>query len=389
MEKLKVSSKSNTRIFSLLLFICCIAIAAVFKIASTVILPFVIAVLLSFVMYPMVSWLTKRRVPTVLSILLVVIILVLILCIFGAVLLTTGANILSVYPTYEERAKDIYERIADFFELSFDAELTLWENIWEQMGTRAWVWVGNFAVSTANIFLKFLTNAVLIILFIVFILAEANFFKVKLESAFKKRSDDFSRMGKDLMSQVTRYLTAKFFISFANGVIYAIAFFFIGLEFAILWGVIQFVLNFIPNLGSIAAGVGISLFALVQFWPEPGPVILVVAVVLVVNLVLCNIFDPKIVGDRVGISPLVVLISLAVWGWIWGFAGMILAVPMTVIIKIICENIPILKPVSILLGSRKSVLAVKAKSVEEEPATEQSSAEQSPVEQSPAGQQES
>jgi predicted PurR-regulated permease PerM len=125
-------------------------------------------------------------------------------------------------------------------------------------------------------------------------------------------------------------------------------------------------MNFIPTLGSIAAGVGISLFAIIQFWPEPGPIIIVIIIILAVNLILCNIFDPKIVGDNVGISPLVVLVSLSIWGYIWGFAGMLLAVPMTVIIKIICENIPIMEPVSILIGSRKSVLAKKAENEKNE-----------------------
>jgi len=87
---------------------------------------------------------------------------------------------------------------------------------------------------------------------------------------------------------------------------------------------------------------------------------LVLIVVFGVNLGLCNTLDPKIVGERVGISPFLVLVSLGVWGWIWGFAGMILAVPMTVIIKIICENIPVMEPVSIMIGSRKSVNAKKA-----------------------------
>ena len=166
-------------------------------------------------------------------------------------------------------------------------------------------------------------------------------------------------MGHDLMAQVARYLTAKFFISLANGVIYAIGFSMVGLEFAVLWGIIQFLLNFIPTLGSIAAGVAIGLFALIQFWPEPGPVILVVVIILAWNLIVGNILDPKIIGEHVGISPLIILVSLLVWGWIWGFAGMVVAVPMTVIIKIVCENIPILEPVSILMGSRKSVRAIK------------------------------
>lgn len=142
--------------------------------------------------------------------------------------------------------------------------------------------------------------------------------------------------------------------------IFAVGFYLVGLEFAILWGVLQFLLNFIPNLGSITAGIIISLFAFVQFSPNPVPIIIVIAIILAVNLFLSGLLDPKIIGEHVGISPLVVLISLVVWGWIWGFTGMVIAVPMTVIIKIVCENIPFMEPVSILLGTRKSVRSKKA-----------------------------
>jgi len=127
-----------------------------------------------------------------------------------------------------------------------------------------------------------------------------------------------------------------------------------------VWGVIQFLLNFIPTLGSIISGLAICLFSLLQFWPEPGPVIVVILFVLITNIVLGNVLDPKIIGDNVGISPLAVLVSLVVWGWIWGFTGMVLAVPMMVIIRIICENFTFLEPISILLGSRKAVRAKKA-----------------------------
>ncbi|MDR2543452.1 MAG: AI-2E family transporter [Treponema sp.] len=348
-----------------MIFICCIIAVAVLKIAASVILPFTIAFLLAFVMYPLVNWLDKYRIPRFISILLVVIIIVSGLYIFGMILFTSGSNILSIFPKYENRLTEIYIWVAHLLELPYDESLGFWANIWDQLGFRTWV--RGFAFSFSSIFLNFISSAILVVLFVVFILLEASYLKEKLDVAFENRSDRINRMGRDLMTQVTRYLTAKFFISLANGVIFAVAFYFIGLEFAIFWGVIQFILNFIPNLGSIAAGVGISLFALIQFWPEPGPVIMVVAVVLAVNLILCNIFDPKIVGDHVGISPLMVLVSLAIWGYIWGFAGMILAVPMTVIIKIICENIPILEPVSIMLGTRKSVQAKKSEQEETVP----------------------
>jgi len=345
----------NRTVLILMIFICTIIAATVLKIASTVILPFTIAALLAFVMFPLIKALDKIRFPRTLSIFLVVVIIVSGMYLFGMVLFTSGKMIVDQYPQYEDRFSVIYNYLAEIFELPNNEELTFWQNLWDQEAIR--LWIRDFAILISNTSVKFLSSAVLVVLFMVFILLEANFFKLKLKAAFENRINRIDNIGNELISQVTRYLGAKFLISLANGIIFTVAFHFIGLEFALVWGVIQFLMNFIPTLGSIVTGVVISLFALVQFWPEPGPILLVVAVILVVNLVLCNIFDPKIIGDRVGISPLVILISLSIWGFLWGFAGMLLAVPMTVIIKIICENIPILKPVSILIGSRKSVIA--------------------------------
>jgi predicted PurR-regulated permease PerM len=273
-------------------------------------------------------------------------------------LFTSSINIASLYPKYETRLKDIYFNVSRLFELPYDDSLTLWENIWGQLGIRTWV--RGFAFSFSNIFFSFISQAFLVVLSIVFILMEANHFKKKLETAFDSRSERIYKMGQAVMAQITRYLTAKFFISLATGLIIAVGLRLIGVEFAIGWAVIQFFLNFIPTLGSIAAGSAVSLFTLVQFWPNPVPVILVVALVLTTNMVLGNFLDPKIIGDHVGISPLMVLISLGIWGFIWGFAGMVLAVPMTVIIKIICENIPLMEPVSILIGSPKAIITKKA-----------------------------
>jgi predicted PurR-regulated permease PerM len=366
MESRTKTFHSGRAIFSLILLICCVLVAAVLKIASTVVLPFTIAVLLAFVLYPLVKFLDKFKIPRYLSIFLMVLIIGIGLYAFGRVLFTSGMSLLALLPQYEARLTSIYANIANLFDLPFDKDLSIGANLWGQMGIRNWV------VKTSNIlangFFKFISSAGLVILFMVFVLLEASVFKEKLERAFQKKSERINRMGHDLMNQVSRYLTAKFFISLANGLIFAVSFRLIGLDFAIVWGILQFFFNFIPTLGSIVMGVGISLFALIQFWPEPGPIILVIVVVLAVNMILGNILDPKIVGDHVGISPLMVLLSLAIWGYIWGFAGMVISVPMTVIIKIVCENIPILEPVSILIGTRRSIRAKKTASEELEDA---------------------
>ncbi|MCL2211241.1 MAG: AI-2E family transporter [Treponema sp.] len=347
---------SGRAIFFLIAFICIILSTAVLKLASTVILPFTIAALLAFVTYPLIKALDKIRCPRVISILLIVIIIIVGMWLFGMILYRSAMMIIAQFPKYENRFTEIYIWIAGIFELPYDEELSFFANLWGQLGIRNFV--RHYTISFSNISFKFASSAVLVVLFMVFILLEASFFKVKLAAAFEKRTVRITRIGNDIISQVTKYLGAKFLISLANGIVFAVSFHFIGLEFAIVWGLIQFLFNFIPTLGSIAAGAGISLFALLQFWPEPGPVILIVAIILMVNMLL-TILDPKIIGDNVGISPLMILISLSIWGFIWGFAGMVLAVPMTVIIKIVCENIPIMEPVSILLGSKRSVRAKK------------------------------
>jgi len=341
-----------------MILICCFLIGAVLKIASSVILPFIIAILLAFVMYPLVKWLDKYKFPRLLSISLIVIVMVAILYVLGMVLYTSGRMVAAQYTNYEDRFKEVYKQVARLFELSYDEDLSFWENLWGQLGIRTWL--RHFTYSFSSVFINFIKSAGLVLIFMVFILLEASYFKEKLEAAFEERSERINKMGHDLMSQVSRYLAAKFLISLVNGIVFFIALYLVGLEFAIVWGAIQFLLNFIPTLGSIIAGVIISLFALVQFWPDPAPIIFVVIFIFGSNMILGNILDPKIIGDRVGISPLMILVSLVFWGFLWGFAGMVLAVPMTVIIKIVCENIPIMEPVSIMIGSRRSVKAKKS-----------------------------
>jgi predicted PurR-regulated permease PerM len=357
-DRFKSFNFSRT-VFFLLVFIVFVFAGAVLKICSSVILPFTIALLLAFVMEPMVAFMGRHRIPRMVAIVFAILIIVAGLYVMGMVLFTSGKTILTLYPKYEDRLTEIYARIANLFELPYNEHLSFFDNLWGQLGVRNRVRALTFSFS--NSFVVFLKDAFMVVLFMVFILLEAAQFKEKINLVFEnKHSGQIKKINTDVVTQVTRYLSTKFLISLATGTIVAIGLSFVGLEFAIVWGIVQFILNFIPNVGSIAAGLTTSLFALIQFWPEPGPVIAVVILMLGANMIIGNIIEPKIVGDNLGLSPVAVLVSLLLWGYIWGFAGMILAVPMTVIIKIVCENIPVLEPVSIILGSRKSILRKKA-----------------------------
>ena len=351
--------------FFLLAVITIILFAAVLKITSSVVLPFTISLLLAITTSPLVKFLEKFHIPRTVSIFLVLFFLIGSIAFMGMVLYSSGRVLVTLYPKYEVRLTEIYIWVARFFELPYDEHLSIFDNLWGQIGVRNRARVLTLAFS--NAFLLFLRDAFMVALFMVFLLFEAVFFKDKLDRAFEgPRAEQIRRISSDVMTQITRYLSIKFIISAVTGILVGIGLSIIGVEFAAVWGVIQFILNFIPNIGSIAIGVVATLFSLVQFWPAPMPVVATALVMLGVNIVIGYILDPKIMGDRLGLSPLVVLVSLLIWGWIWGFAGLILAVPMIAIIKIVCENFPVLEPISILLGSRKAALAVRAAEVPEE-----------------------
>ena len=132
------------------------------------------------------------------------------------------------------------------------------------------------------------------------------------------------------------YLLIKTLMSLITGAIIAIVLALMGVDFPLLWGALAVLLNYIPTIGSIIAAVPPILLSLVQLgpWYALGVTILFLAV----NMIIGNILEPAFTGKQLGLSPLVVFISLLFWGWVWGPTGMILSVPLTMIIKIIMEN---------------------------------------------------
>ena len=341
--------------FFLLAVITIILAGGVLKITSSVLLPFTIALFLTLVTSPLVKFLGKFHIPRIVSVLVVLFLLIGGLIFIGMVLFSSGQALLTLYPRYEARITEIYIYVALFFELPYDEHLSFFENIWGQMGVRNRVRL--MTISFSNTFFLFLKDAFLVSLFMIFLVLEAVFIREKLDKVFEGRAVQIKKISSDVMIQVTRYLSIKFIISLATGLIVGVSLKIIGVEFAAVWGVIQFILNFIPNIGSVAVGLAATAFSLIQFWPEPAPVLATGLVVLSTNVIIGSILEPKIMGDNLGLSPVMVLVSLLGWGWLWGFAGLILSVPMMVIIKIVCENIPMLEPISILLGSHKAVMA--------------------------------
>lgn len=150
-----------------------------------------------------------------------------------------------------------------------------------------------------------------------------------------------------ISEMLRRFFYVRAFISFISAVVEGIWIWVLGVEFAFVWALLFFVLNFVPNIGSVIAAIPPVLLAFVQYGPVWG---LVLAVgLLVIEQFIANYIDPRIQGKVLSISPFVVLLSILFWAWAWGIAGAFIAVPVTITIMIVCSHVPALQPVAILM----------------------------------------
>ena len=269
----------------------------------------------------------------------------------------------------------IYKLTAAPFNLQFDDGKSFIDNLWSVLQVREYV--QKLAVFLSSGLFTFAKYFLVIILLFTFLLIEIKSTGKKINSAFhsKTRSKVF-RIIQQVISETVRYLSIKFFISLATGILVFIGTSIVGMDFPIVWGFLAFIMNFIPTFGSIISTLLTTLFATLQFYPAWGKIIYIFILLLSINMILGNILEPRIEGNHLGLSPFVILVSLSLWGWLWGFVGMILAVPMTVIIKIVCENFSILNPIAVLLGNGIARKTPQSKTTEAKAPLQEESAEE-------------
>jgi len=161
--------------------------------------------------------------------------------------------------------------------------------------------------------------------------------KDKLSIIRQEREKRVEQTFKDITQQIQRYIATKFLISLLTGAVVGIILWIFNVDFTIVWAVMAFFLNFIPNIGSIIAIILPTVMTLIQY-ESVGYTVLVAGIITLVQNIIGNLLEPKILGDKLGLNPLVILVSLLVWGYIWGIAGMFLSVPLTAVVKIIISN---------------------------------------------------
>ncbi|MBD5399642.1 MAG: AI-2E family transporter [Treponema sp.] len=339
-------------IFYVLTFLGVIILGVLLKILSSFFIPVAVAILLSGVFYPIVKKLNHRlKIPWILGSAIMALAVIVVFGILSTVIGTSFTAFFNQYNKYETKFLTIYRIFTETFHLPFDDSKSFFENMWEHLRVRDFVQKMAFSLSGGLVTL--VRNLGVILLFMFFLLLEMRFGNEKVNSLFKgKNNGRVMKITRKIISETVSFLSIKFFISLATGFFVFLCCFILKIDFSILWAFCAFVMNFIPIFGSIFSVGLTTLFALLQYYPsQPLRIFLVLVIMSSVNFVLGNIVEPRVEGKRLGLSPFVILVSLTFWNWIWGFVGMIIAVPLMAVIKIICENISFLRPIAILLGN--------------------------------------
>ena len=319
-----------------------IAVGAVLHILRSVFIPLVISGFLSLMLTPLVKKMSRLRVPRIVGIAVVMAALFVVLFVVGRLFYSSLQSFIQVFGVYQERFIVI---LRGFWERFNIPDEYFPQFVW----TRGLL---NRAAQASGTFVSFGTYLGLVLLFLVFILAETPLSWRKFRRAFPRRF--YIKVGRaiaDGSRQVARYLTIKTIISALTGLMVWGSLSIIGQDLAALWGLLAFLLNFIPSLGSVFIMAATMTLGLAQFYPNWNQVIAVWTAMPSIQLLMGNIIDPTLQGDQLDLSPLVILTSLVLWGGIWGITGMFLAVPLTVALKIILDHIDTLKPMAVMMGS--------------------------------------
>jgi len=318
--------------------------------AQSVVAMFLFSVFLALIGTPPVLWLERKGVLSFVAVLIVMASMITLLLMLAGVVgasLSTFSNALPFYQKLlQEQVLTLKAFLASKDIVITDKVLLEYLNPGAAMSLTVGLLTG---LGSA------LSNIVLILLTVTFILLEASSFPVKLRSVLGDPQRAFPQFTK-FVNDIKRYMIIKTLISLTAGVLIGLWLFILGVDFPVLWGFLAVLLHYVPNLGSIVAAIPAVLLALIQL--GIGPAALVAAGYLVVGFTLGNVVEPRLMGRNLGLSTLVVFLSLMFWGGLLGPIGVVLCIPFTMTLKLAFESSKSTQWIAVLLGSENSTESI-------------------------------
>lgn len=311
-----------------------VVIVAGLRAAAPFLLPLFVAGFLAVLCFPVTNWLLRRGLNTTLAVMLTVLVAALLLSAVGLVVTNAVNEFAQEAPIYLEqlvlRATTILSGLED---RGVDVNQYL-----ESFDPTSLVSVGRALVQrTLQGVASLMTFMTLVLLILVCLLYEGTRFAARVKHAFGERTGP-AQFSSRVIRDIKSYLGVKTATSLVTGILVGLWTWVLGVPFSLIWGLLAFLLNYIPNLGSILAAAPPVLIALVQ--AGVGRAALVALGYVVVNFAIGNAAEPMFMGKQFGLATVVVFLSLIFWGWVWGVLGMLLSVPLTMVCKIVLEQYP-------------------------------------------------
>lgn len=323
-----------------------VVIVAGMRAADALLVPFLLSLFIAVIAAPPLFYLKERGVPGGLAMMIVIAMIVVIGLLIGWMIGGSLNDFTLNLPKYQERLSMQSGKLVQWLQaqglhLDQQAMRTVFNP------GKAMAMAGQLISGLGNV----LAQAFLILITVVFMLVEASAFQGKLHAISEDPAASLARV-EAITRSIKRYMTIKTSTSLLTGILIAVWLWVLGVDYPVLWGVLAFLFNYVPNIGSIIAAVPAVLLALVQsglstaIWTAVG--------YLVVNNLIGNMIEPRYMGRGLGLSPLVVFISLVFWGWVLGPVGMFLSVPLTMTLKIFLDSYDESRPVGQLLGAKEA-----------------------------------
>ncbi len=322
-----------------------VIIIAGINVAQSVVVLFLVSFFLALLGTPSVLWLKQKRIPSAVAVLMVMAVMIIILILIGAQIGSSISSFSDELPLLQTRIREqVLELSALLRSKGFSGTQKV---LLDYINPEA---VMKLTAGLLSGLSSVISDVVLILLTVTFILLEVSSFPKKLRAILGDPEQVFPQFTRFVVD-MKRYTIIKTMINLAAGILIAVWMYILGVQFPVLWGFLAFLLHYIPNIGAIIAAIPPALLALVQL--GIGSALLVVAGNILIGFIIGNVIEPRVMGRTLGLSTLVVFLSLIFWGSLLGLMGAILCIPLTMAMKYAFESDEKTRWIAVLLGSEK------------------------------------
>ena len=326
-----------------------VIITAGLRAASSLVVPMLLSLFLTVICASPINWLRRHGCPRMVAICMALVVLLIsgmyLIMLIGRSL----QDFLNMLPVYESRLNDDHLRVTRWLQKLPGSQIDQFtvDYLNPKAGLRL---MSSVLGSMSSVF----SNTFLILLTVVFMLYEATDLPRKLRLMSDSGSSTLASLQR-ITRDIRRYMWIKTLTSLLTGVLVSVWLMWLRVDYPLLWGVVAFLFNFVPNIGSFLAAAPPTLQAYVQLGTDPT--LYTIGGFVVINMVVGNVLEPRIMGRGLGLSTLVVFLSLVFWGWVLGPVGMLLSIPLTMAAKITLEQNPGSRWLAVLLSSAENLPA--------------------------------